>query len=235
MESGSKTTVAVTGSASVVRKPDIAYITLYVLANGILLEDAVKQATNKIELINQTIKDTYPEIIETQLKDIYVGESKSYSYLSRDKAEPPQPEVIKGLLVIASPSADLSTKIIDTASRLGCIIQNPVDSHYGSYPRSVVLYGLVHYVEAEQEAMEHAVNDAKQNASNAAQIVNKQVSSIQEISSVETLRMKLAHDETIRLNRNIIVFPTSYLSVSPETVEVSVKVSIKFELANGPQ
>jgi uncharacterized protein YggE len=235
MESESKTTLAVIGSASVVRQSDIAYITLYVFANGILMEDAVKQAGNKIKLINETLKDTFPDIRETRLKDIFVGESKSYSYAGRDKGEPPQPEVIKGLLIIAPPNADLATKIIDTASRMGCIIQNPVDSYYGPYPKSVVLYGLVNYAEAEQEAMEQAVNDAKHNASNAARIINKQVSSIQEISSVETLRMKLTQDETMRLDRNAIVFPTSYLSVSPETVEVSVRVSVKFELANNPK
>jgi hypothetical protein len=136
-----KTTVSVTGNAIIIRHPDIAYITLYVLANGIMLEDAIKQATDKIEHINKTLKDTFPEIKDAQIKDIYIGESKSYSFMGRDKAEPPQPEVIKGLLVITPPRSDLATKIVDTASRMGCIIQNPADAHIGSYPRSVVCMG----------------------------------------------------------------------------------------------
>src|SRR5688500_5846594 len=112
-----KTTVSVDGSAKIVRSPDIAYTTLYVLANGMLLEDAIKQATDKIEQINKTLKNTFAAIKETQLKDIYVGESKSYAFMGRDKAEPPQPEVIKGLLVITPPRSDLTTQIVDTASR----------------------------------------------------------------------------------------------------------------------
>jgi uncharacterized protein YggE len=206
-----KTTVSVTGNAILVRGPDVAYITLYVFANGMLLEDAIKQATAKIEQVNKTLKDIFPEIKETQLKDIFVGESKSYSYMGGDKGEPPQPEVIKGLLVITSPHIDLTTKIVDTASRMGCIIQNPADPYSGSYPRGVVLYGLADYEEAEQEAIESALADAKQNASTTARILSKQVGSIKQISSVETSRMKMTDDENIRLNRNIIVFPRSYL------------------------
>ena len=230
----SKTTVSVNGSAKAVRSPDIAYTTLYVRANGILLEDAIKQATDKIEQINKTLKNTFPEIKETQLKDIYAGESKFYAFGGRDKAEPPQPEVIKGLLVITPPHADLTTRIVDTASRMGCIIQNPTDAHIAYYPRSVVLYGLADYEKAEQEAIESAIADAKENAFKAARVLNKQLGDVKEISSIDILRIKVAHDEGYRLNRNLIVFPTCYLSVSPDNVEVSVKVSVKFELINNP-
>lgn len=230
-----KTTVSVTGNAKIVRQPDVAFIALYVRANGILLEDAIREATNKIEAINKTLKDTFAEIKDIQLKDIYVGESKSYSFMAREKAEPPQPEVIKSLLVITSPSVDLATKIVDTASRMRCMIQNPADDRIGSYPRGVVLYGLADYEEAEKEAIEGAIADAKENASKTARILNKKIGSIKQISSVETLRMKMSHDEYTRLNRNIIVLPTSYLSVSPDQVEVSVKVSVTFELADDSQ
>ena len=230
-----KTTVSVTGDAIIFRQPDIAYITLYVLANGILLEDAIKQANDRIVQINKTLTDTFPDIKETQLKDIYVGESKSYSYMRHDKGEPPQPEVIKGLLVITPPFSNLATKIVDTASRMGCIIQNPVDTYIRYYPRGVVLYGLADYEQAEQEAIESAITDARENALKTARILNKQVGSIKQIPSLETLRMKMMHDETIRLNQNLIVFPTSYLSVSPDQVEVSAKVSVTFELVNDSQ
>jgi uncharacterized protein YggE len=227
-----KTTVSVDGSAKAVRPPDIAYTALYVRVNGILLEDAIKQATDKIEQINKTLKDTFPEIRETQLKDIYVGESKSYAFMGRDKAEPPQPEVIKALLVITPPNSDLATKIVDTASRMGSIIQNPTDAHIAYYPRSVVLYGLADYEQAEQDAIESAIVDAKETASKTARILNKQVGEIKDISSIDILRIKIAHDEGFRLSRNLIVYPTSYLSVSPDNVEVSVKISVTFELEN---
>jgi len=227
-----KITVTVTGSAKVIRQPDIAYIALYVRANGILLEDAIRESVNKVGQVGKTLKDTFPEINAIELKDIYAGESKSYSFMRSEKSEPPQPEVIKGLLVVTSPNLDLATKIVDTASRMGCIIQNPADDRIGSYPRSVVLYGLSSYEEAEQQTIEAAIADARENAIKVSQILNKQIGAIRQISSVETLRTKLAQDEYIRTSRNIIVFPTSYLSVSPDMVEVSAKVSVKFELAN---
>ena len=230
-----KTTVSVTGSAVVTRQPDIAYIALYVRSNGILLEDAFKAASQKVEEVSRTLKDAFPEIKAIELKDIYAGESKSYSFMRGEKSEPPQPEVIKGLLVTTSPDLGLTTKVVDTASRMGCIIQNPADDRIGSYPRSVVLYGLSEYVEAEQEAIENAIADAKDNASKASRILHQQVGVIKQLSSVETLRTKMAHDEHIRTNRNIIVFPTSYLSVSPTNVEVSAKVSVKYTLIDDRQ
>jgi len=39
-------TISVNGDALVVRKPDLAYITLYIQSNGILLEDAVKEGAS---------------------------------------------------------------------------------------------------------------------------------------------------------------------------------------------
>ncbi len=225
------TTISITGNAAVNREPDVAYITLYVIANGILLEDAIKQAGSKSQLIEQTLNNTFTDIQEIQIKDLYVGESNSSSYGRFEKSEPPKPEVIKCLLVIAPPDSDLAIKIIDTASRLGCTIQNPADTRYG-YLRGAVFYGLMNYASAEQEAIEAAIVDAKQNASNTAHMVNKQLGSIQKISSAETFRMNAIHDESNRFNRNMIVLPTSYLSVSPNTVEVSAKVSITFTLEN---
>jgi uncharacterized protein YggE len=225
------TTISVTGNAAVHRQPDSVFITLYVIANGILLEDAVKQAVNKTQLIDQTLRDTFADIREIQIKDMYVGESNASSFGRFEKAEPPKPEVIKCLLVSAPPISDLAINIIDTASRMGCSIQNPADTRYG-YLRGAVFYGLMNYASAEQEAIEAAIVDAKQNASNAARIVNKRSGFIKQISSVETFRMNALHDESNRVNRNMIVLPTSYLSVSSATVEVSAKVSVTFALEN---
>src|SRR5262245_28941033 len=110
------------------------------------------------------------------------------------------------------------------------MIQNPVDVHFGSYPRGVVLYGLADYQAAEQVAIESAFTHAKKNALATARILNKQLGPVQKITSLETLRMKMERDG--RLNRNLIVLPTSYLSVSRDEVEVSVNVSITFGLSD---
>lgn len=225
-----ETEISVTGDVTIIHQPDIAYITLYIRANGILLEDAIKEASDKIEIVNKTLLDMFSEIKETLIRDIYIGESKSY--FGREKAESPQPEVIKGLLVITPPDPNLTTKIVDKASRMGCIIQNPLDERILTYPRGVVMYGLAQYAEAEQEAIENALTAAKDSASQVAKILNKKVGTIRKISSIETLRTQTENDTYTRRLRNTLVLPTSYLSVSPDSVEVSAKLSVTFELTD---
>ena len=232
MESETKETeISVTGDVTIVRQADIAYISLYVRTNGILLEDAIKEASDRMEQVNKTLRDTFSEIKETLVRDMYVGESKSH--WGREKAESPQPEVIKGLLVIIPPHPDLATKIVDKASRMGCLIQNPADERILSYPRGVVMYGLAQYAEAEQEAIEKALTDAEESAAPVAKILSKKVGAVKKISSIETLRKQTQSDTYTRTAKNnTLVLPTSYLSVSPDSVQVSAKLSVTFELAD---
>ena len=225
-----ETELSITGNATIIRQPDVGYVTLYIRGNGVLLEDAIKDASDKIEQVNKTLRDTFSEINETFIIDIYVGESKSY--FGREKAESPQPEVIKGLLVITPPDPNLTTKIVDKASRMGCLIQNPAEERILIYPRGVVTYGLAQYEEAEDEAIESALSYAKDSASRVAKIMNKKVGSIRRISSVETLRTQTENDTYTRRVRNVIVFPTNYLSPSPKSVEIFAKLSVTFELVD---
>ena len=227
----SEVKISITGDATISRRPDIAYITLYIRANGILLEDAIKEASDKIEQVNKTLRDTFSDIQETLIRDMYIGESKSH--WTREKSESPQPEVIKGLLVTIPPQPDLATKIVDRASRMGCIIQNPAEDRILAYPRGVVMYGLAQYTETEQEAIEMALTDAKENAARVAKILNKKVGVIKKITSVETLRIKAKVDTYTRSEKNnTMVLPTCYLSVSPDNVELSARLAVVFEMTD---
>ena len=65
--------ITVTGDVILTRKPDIAYVSLYIRADGILLEDAVRESSNKVRQIHQTLRETYKEIREIQIQDVYIG------------------------------------------------------------------------------------------------------------------------------------------------------------------
>ena len=47
----------VTGKASESVNPDIAYITVYAQANGLLMEDAVKKANSLVNEINEAVRE----------------------------------------------------------------------------------------------------------------------------------------------------------------------------------
>jgi uncharacterized protein YggE len=86
-ETGETRTISVNGDALVVRKPDLAYITLFIQSDGILLEDAVKEGAGKVDQIQRALRETYAEIRDIQIKDIHVGEVKpTIGFGLRDKS-----------------------------------------------------------------------------------------------------------------------------------------------------
>ena len=68
-QNSEKPTISVTADAVSVRKPDVAYVSLYVKAEGILLEDAIREATVKSEEVLRALRDT----CRADLKEIYLG------------------------------------------------------------------------------------------------------------------------------------------------------------------
>jgi hypothetical protein len=120
--------ITATGEVTLLRKPDVAYLTLYVRADGILLEDAVREAATKTDQVLHALRDAYgSEIKDIQVKDVYAGEGKPAIGLgTRDKSNPPRPEVVKGILVVLPAKPDLAVKVVDSACRMGCLMSNPM-------------------------------------------------------------------------------------------------------------
>ena len=219
-------TISVNGDALLVRKPDLAYITLFIQTDGILLEDAVKEGANKVDQIQRTVRQTYGEIRDIETKDINVGETRpTMGFGLRDKATSPRPEVTKSLLITIPPKPELAVKIVDTACRMGCTIGNPVESH-GPNPSSVILYALAEPADAHYQATARAITAAKEKASCIAKTVEKKLGSIQSVSSMGFL----AHDDMFMRHQNPIISRAKYVSASADGIEVRANVSVVFEL-----
>jgi uncharacterized protein YggE len=218
--------ISVTGEAVVTRKADLAYVTLFITADGILLEDAVKESTRKVEQALQTLRDTYRDIRDIQIKDMSVGESKPALGFARDKTYPPRPEVVKGVLVTILPDPELAVKIVDTASRIGCTLGGPTAVLGGQHPQHAILYGIAEPAEAQQEATARAIAEAKEKASRLARMVEKRIGSIRSVGSTELMMP----EDMMMSRKNPILLRARYLSSSPDAVEISAKVHVTFEL-----
>jgi uncharacterized protein YggE len=219
--------ITVTGDAILTRKPDRAYATLYVRADAILLEDAVKEVASKTEQVLRALRETYgADIKDIQVKDVYAGEGKPALGLGRDKSNPPRPEVVKGLLVVLPAKQELAVKIVDTACRMGCLMANPAGAPGFGGAQSVILYGLAEPEEAEQEAMALAVAEAKDKASRIAKTLEKRLGTVRHISAM----VFHSPEEFTRRRTTPLLGRESYLSASVEQVEVPGKVSVRFEL-----
>jgi uncharacterized protein YggE len=219
--------ITVTGDVILTRKPDIAYVSLYIRADGILLEDAVRESSNKVRQVHQTLRETYKEIREIQIQDVYIGgESRPAVGFARDSANPTRPEVVKSLLVTLPANPEIAIKIVDTACRLGCMLGNPGGFPPGRTIQSAILYGLADPGEAQQEAFAHAIADAKEKAWRMAKNVESKPGPIKQVSILEFPNP----EEILKRTQNSPLARAKYLSISAEAVEVSAKVSVTFEL-----
>jgi uncharacterized protein YggE len=219
--------ITATGDAVLTRKPDVAYLTLYVRAEGILLEDAVRDAASKTDQVLRGLRDTYgADIKDIQVKDVHTGEGKPVLGLGgRDKSNPPRPEVVKGLLVVLAARQELAVKIVDAACRMGCLMTNPVGTPGFGGVQSVILYGLAEPEKAEQEAMALAVAEAKGKASRIATMLEKRLGAVRHISAM----VIHSPEEFARRRSTPLLGRESYLSASPEQVDVPGKVAVGFE------
>src|SRR5262249_20757691 len=99
--------IHVTGEAVVTRRPDIAYINLFIKSEGILLEDAVRESTTKLDQIERALRNAHHDILDIQVHDIHIGEGRTVGF-APDRRNPPRPEVVKGLVLKIPPNPDLA-------------------------------------------------------------------------------------------------------------------------------
>jgi hypothetical protein len=201
-----------------------------VRAEGILLEDAVREAASKTEQVLRALREAYGSgIKDIQVKDLYAGEGKPSLGLGvpRDRSNPPRPEVVTGLLVVLPAKSDLAVKIVDSACRMGCLMANPS----GAFPagpgtQNVILYGLAEPEEAEQEATALAVAEARDRAVRIAKTLEKRIGAVRHIGAM-VFHMP---EDFARRRRTPLLSRESYLSASADQVEVPARVLLGFEL-----
>jgi uncharacterized protein YggE len=222
-----RNTISVRASSSVSIKPDTIYISLYVPADGMLTEDAVKAANAKSDEIKGALTKVFPKLKDISIVPIKMGEKASRIYRSEDIAQPPRPEVINRLIITAEPALDRDLpKIIDTALRAGAVLQVPSSATYAGDLGSVVRYGIADYKRAEAETRSKALNDAREKASELAKAAGKSVGELVSIAD-EGASPSFDYDYTRSAKGKL---PTEYLSFSNEPIEVRLFFRVTFEL-----
>jgi uncharacterized protein YggE len=216
--------ITVTGEATVTRKPDVAYITLYLRSEGILLEDAVKEAAGTLDRIKSQLREAYAEIKDIQVKDVHIGEAKPSPGLLADKRNPGRPEVITGILVVVPAKQDLAVAIVDTACRMGCVMGNPANHFAVAGASSTILYALAKPDDAEQEALSRAIANAKEKASMMARKLERKVGPVHQMN----MMVPFVAEDMMMKNRGLP--RVRHFSVSAEIVEVTSKITLSFNL-----
>ena len=219
--------ISIEGHATVAAKADIGFVDLYSRADGMLLEDAVAESTNRVDKIIGGIRSSKLDIKDIEVADIQIGERKPLMTASK---ETPKPEVIKNILVVIPPSLEIAIRIVDIASRLGASLQSPLGNMFASgVAGSAILFGLLNSSESEEAAIKAAIEDAHALAARTAKLLGKSIGRVLEITKIETAGTAMRGPQPHKKAKDSR-FLTNYLSLTPGKVEVAATLTIVFEL-----
>ncbi len=218
--------ISVSGSATKQLKPDVAYITLYVNGDGVLMSDAAKKADDNVETVLKAVKEGRTNIIDIAVTTIDVGEKSSRTWSSDQQSTPPRPQVSKRLMIAIPPDSTLAYEIIDAAIRAGAILARDSMTHYSGEVRGTVVYGVRDGAAIEEELNKDAFADARKEAEKTAQYAGKSVGPLCSIGCQSTTLWS----QRMVFGEKATEYPTKYLSTDSKQIEIKATVLATFEL-----
>jgi len=219
-------TVTVTGKAELKQKPDVAYVTLYVKGDGILMVDAAKKADQKVEEIKKAVQDKFKGIQAIEVSDVAVGEAQRESWGPDRQDVTRRPEISRRLRITTAPNPAQVYDLVDTAIRAGALMQIPSNVRYSDDVRSVVVYGLLKSPQVEAQARESAMADARKEAQTLAGLAGKKLGAVVTIGCGGSFSAGFP----IRVMGRETDYPTSYVGQNPNEITVSYTLSATFDL-----
>lgn len=218
--------VTVTGKAKIKHKPDVAFVTLYIKADGILLSDAVKKADRKVEDVKNAIQDKSKNMKSFEVYDVSIGEAQREYFVSDRKEDTPHPEIVRRIRIMIDPNPAPAYELIDIAIRAGALMEIPSRTRYSEDVRSNVVYGLLKSIDVEEKVREAALADAKQKAQKLAALSGKKIGDIINIGCAGSC----SYDFPIRIMGLEPDFPTEYIGMNSEEISISQSISVTYEL-----
>jgi uncharacterized protein YggE len=217
MSTSDTRTVSIHTQASAYSPADVAFVDLYVRADGMLLADAIAESRLKTEKIVEAIRKG-GEVTNVIVTDIQVGSVKQFGLNAS-----PKPEVVRNILVTIPPSPEMGVRIFDIGVRLGASLHAP---SFGDPPTGV-LFGLIKADDTEEAATKSALEEARRRAELTAGLMGKRVGQI----------ARLTHTPTMGVGENMVAgrktsskFPTRFLGASPDRIQVTASLTVEFEL-----
>ena len=218
-------TLTVSGTGKIERKPDIAFVTVYVNGDGILMTDTAKQAKEKVEVIQKALRANHKGIKAIDVTDIQIGEKRNEMWGPEMKKEPARPEMTKRIRVTIPPDMDLALQVIDTAIREGALMKAPSNMRFGGEVDTVIVFGLNESDSIGDDVRKKAFDDARVKAEKVSALTGRKFG---KISSVGCSGGDSEH-QIYTFGRKED-YPTKYISADPSHVEVTANVSVTFEL-----
>jgi uncharacterized protein YggE len=171
-------TVTVIGKANLIYKPDVAFVTLFVLADGVLMSDEAKKANEKLQEIKKAFQENIKDMRSLEVADIVVGEVERMNWMSERRDMAPRPQIAKRIRITMEPNVKKIYDLVDKAIRAGALMQIPSSSFSSHDSRTLVGYGWINSNLAEKQAREAAMNSAKLEAGKLAAFADKTIGKV---------------------------------------------------------
>jgi uncharacterized protein len=218
--------VSVVGKGEVKVKPDAAFVTMYVKADALTMVDAAKQAGEKVDEVKKALK-IYKEIKGIAVTDASMGELERQSVSPDDKEESQHPEVVRQLRITMRPDPVKVCQVIDTAISAGALMQSSSHISYGGDGETIVMYGVLKPADAEAQANQAALADARKRAESLAALVGKKVGGVMRIAGDASAA---ASPMTVLIDERESNAPAIYIGRSSEEIVVPGSLTVVFEL-----
>jgi len=219
-------TVSVTGNAEERVKPDVAYVTVYAQADGILMADAVKKVGKLVGEITLAVNAQSNTVRDIKVIDVALGEKRTRYYSSDQVQKAPSPQVTRRIRVRCQPEPEGIYEVIDLAIRAGAVMQTPSSTSYSDDIRSVVVYGLEQSSEVLDRVRQSAMSNAKAEAKKSASLAGRSIGKVVKIGCSGSSRFNYP----MRVMGRKADFPTETLGTNPDEITISHAISVTFEL-----
>jgi uncharacterized protein YggE len=217
-------TLSVSGTGKIERKPDVAFVTLYVNSDGVLMTDAAKRAREKSDAVQKAIRAHHKGIKSIDVADIQIGEKQSERWGPDMKNEPARPEMTKRIRITIPPDMDLALSVIDTAIREGAMMKAPSTMRFGGDVDTVVVFGLNETQTLPDEVRKKAFENAREKAMKVAELTKRK------LGRISAVGCGTDGEQNIITYGRKEDYPTKYISVDPARVEVTATATVTFEL-----
>ena len=218
--------ISFVGKAEETVKPDVAYVTLYAQAEGILMVDAVKRAGKLAEEITTAVMSESNIVMSVSVNDVALGEKETQYWTPDQKEEAPRPQVTRRIRVACKPVADSIYRVVDNAIGAGALMRTPSRTSYSGDINSVVIYGLEQSAEVVERVRKAAMADAKAGAEKLANLAGKTIGDVVNIGCVGSPSFQM----NLRVMGMQIEFPTEYIGTNPDGISISQSIAVTFSL-----
>ncbi|MBI5417006.1 SIMPL domain-containing protein [Candidatus Poribacteria bacterium] len=216
--------IKVKGYGKIIKQADIAYISFYLIGDGILLEDANKDVTNKVTELQKKLGESFKQIKNIEVVDVKIGEKEQRVWNPTEKDESSRPRIIKRMRLTTPPDSNIIQQIIDISIRNGALMKTPSLSFTPGESNNIIAYSITDFKAAEKEAIKAAIEDARQKAESIAELIGKKIGDIKSID-VHYSTENQAYGYPYRDEQT---FPTKYTSIRFDSIEISNSVTITF-------